>query len=215
MENPRKGHIPPNKIDMVGKTYNFLTVIEDIGNRKIRCRCVCGKEITSFRTNVLNNKSKSCNCQGRGIAKKRTIRAWSLMKYRCNTPTSSDYPNYGGRGVKVCERWQESFINFFEDMGDCEDNLTLDRIDVNGDYEPSNCRWADMETQMNNRRNNRYVTYNGEKTTIAVLARKTKMGKGTLTRRLDMGMTAEQAIITPINTAFYSKALKDKYGISK
>jgi hypothetical protein len=77
---------------------------------------------------------------------------WSNIKQRCYNVNNKDYKHYGGRGIKVCDRWLESFENFLEDMGDRPDGYSLDRIDNNENYEPSNCRWADKETQIKNRR---------------------------------------------------------------
>lgn len=209
----QKGHIPHNQTNIVGNTYHFLTVIAELGNRKILCKCVCGKEIEAYKTNVTSGKSKSCNCGGRGMAKHRTVRAWSLMKYRCLTNTSPDYAEYGGRGVTIDTAWLD-FFNFFRDMGDCPDGFTLDRINVNGAYCKDNCRWADAVTQMNNRRTNHYIEVDGKKTTLTLLARKAGLVPSTLARRLEKGMSVDKAISTPINTACYSKALKEKHGVS-
>ena len=79
-------------------------------------------------------------------------RAWSSMKSRCSNPNVASYPNYGGRGITVCDRWLNSFENFFEDMGEAPEGFELDRIDVNGNYTPDNCRWVDESTQAKNRR---------------------------------------------------------------
>lgn len=86
-----------------------------------------------------------------GMKKTRVYTSWRGMKSRCLNDKTRDYNNYGGRGIKVCERWMK-FSNFYKDMGDCPEGFTLDRIDVNGNYEPSNCRWADKTTQSENRR---------------------------------------------------------------
>ena len=88
------------------------------------------------------------------------------MKHRCYNPNCSQYKNYGARGIKMCDRWFCSYENFLDDMGERPEGMSIDRIDVNGDYEPSNCRWADSETQCNNRRNNIYIEYNGETKTL-------------------------------------------------
>lgn len=93
------------------------------------------------------------------------------MKQRCYTEKRKNFKNYGGRGIYVCDRWKNSFENFLLDMGERPPRTSLDRIDVNGNYEPSNCRWSDSETQYNNTRRNVYVNYEGNKVTLAQLSR--------------------------------------------
>ena len=104
--------------------------------------------------------------------KERIYEIWANMKYRCNNKNCVNFKNYGGRGIRVCEEWN-AFENFYKWAIDNEysDNLTLDRIDVNGNYEPENCRWATWEEQANNRRRNSRITYNGETHTISEWAR--------------------------------------------
>lgn len=90
--------------------------------------------------------------------KNKSYTTWVNMRFRCYSDKCPEYHNYGGRGIIICDRWLESFDNFIFDMGDCPKGLSIDRIDVNGNYEPSNCRWATRKTQAKNRRNNVYVT---------------------------------------------------------
>lgn len=92
---------------------------------------------------------------------------WERIKNRCNNPNSADYPDYGGRGIKVCDRWRKSFLAFYSDMGNKPiPNYSLDRINNNGNYEPSNCRWATIQEQANNKRSNRVFTINGATKTL-------------------------------------------------
>lgn len=100
------------------------------------------------------------------------------MLRRCYDLCNKGYTNYGGRGIRVCDRWRESFDNFYADMGDRPDGFTLERIDVNGNYEPSNCRWASWEEQHNNRRNNTLLTYKGETTTVARWCKRLGLTRG-------------------------------------
>jgi len=114
------------------------------------------------------------------------------MRMRCNNPNDSDYKDYGGRGIQVCDRWND-FAAFFEDMGERLPGLTIDRIDTNGNYEPGNCRWTDGVTQANNKRSNRMIEYRGMEMTLEQLSRLTGVGRGTIVYRLKIGQPIEVA----------------------
>lgn len=116
------------------------------------------------------------------------------MKTRCNNPNATGYENYGGRGITVCERWLESFENFYKDMGPRPENTSLDRIDVHGNYDPSNCRWADWETQANNRTDNTILEYNGESKTIHSWAKELGILENTISYRLLRKWSIEEAL---------------------
>ncbi len=115
------------------------------------------------------------------------------MKSRCNTKTNQKYSIYGARGIKVCERW-EKFENFYEDMGDAPDNMSLDRVDVNGNYEPSNCRWATQKEQQNNRRNNLILEYDSKKYTLQQLCDHLGKNSDKVQQRLKRGDSLERAL---------------------
>lgn len=124
---------------------------------------------------------------------------WNGMKARTENKKNPAFPQYGGRGIKLCEEWQE-FENFriwALDNG-YADGLSIDRIDNDGDYCPQNCRWADIETQANNKRTSRKIEYNGEIKTVNQWAKEFGINRGTLTSRLNRGMTITEAIETPI-----------------
>lgn len=124
----------------------------------------------------------------------REYRIWSLMKNRCNNPNSVDYKNYGGRGITVCDDWS-SFEVFYRDMGKSPDGYSIDRIDNSKGYCPENCRWADKKTQANNARNVPLYELNGEKFSIAQLADRFHINKGTLWSRIvQYGMNLEDAL---------------------
>lgn len=121
-------------------------------------------------------------------------KAWENMLSRCRNPKMTEYANYGGRGIVVCSRWHQ-FVAFLADMGTRpSSDYSLDRIDVNGHYEPGNCRWATRQQQANNTRTNRIVTFNGCLYTLAQLSRLTGVAQYSLTRRLNAGLTVEQAV---------------------
>lgn len=127
-----------------------------------------------------------------------TYKSWQNMKNRCLNKRDKDYPKYGGRGIKLYERWHD-FGNFLEDMGErpagCK---SLDRIDVNGNYEPENCRWATLQEQNFNKRTTRYLTHNGETKPIGKWAREYGICKSTIKSRIDiLGWNESDAITTP------------------
>ena len=132
--------------------------------------------------------------------KKRLITIRHSMYCRCYYPSTNGYERYGGRGIKICDEWinnPQSFYDWAINNG-YQKNLTLDRIDVNGNYEPSNCRWATKEEQDNNRRTNRKITYKGETKTLSQWCRKYNIGKTTLSDRLKSGMSIEEALNKPV-----------------
>ncbi len=127
-------------------------------------------------------------------------RAWLNMQTRCFWPSSPTYKWYGALGVTICERWKgdNGFINFFDDLGLAPPNTSLDRINPRGNYEPGNCRWADIQQQQNNRRNNKLLTYQGRTQTMALWAEEIGIHKATLASRLTTGgWTVEKALSTP------------------
>lgn len=130
---------------------------------------------------------------------------WRHMRERCDSPYHKSYADYGGRGISVCDEWEQSFEAFAEwayANGYDDDapfmQCTIDRIDLNGNYEPSNCRWATMKEQCNNRRNNRVLTHNGKSQTLIAWSEETKIPYSTLWRRINKGWSVERALTTPI-----------------
>lgn len=131
-----------------------------------------------------------------GMSKTPMYKVWSAMKRRCFFSSDKGYKWYGARGIKVCERWME-FKNFYKDMGLCPKGLQLDRINTNGDYDPSNCRWTDPTTQGNNRRDNHMLTYKGKTMTMAKWIRECGINKTTFIMRLRRGWSLERAMTKP------------------
>lgn len=148
-----------------------------------------------------------CQINKTGLAKKykREHSAYTTMKARCYNQNVHEYSNYGGRGIKVCDRWlgPYGFQHFLEDMGPRPERHTLDRIDCNKDYCPDNCRWATYLQQNNNRRNNKVITYNEESHTVAEWERKMEFNRGTLQRRIRDGWDTERALITPSRGSYF------------
>lgn len=209
----RRKRTSPNSVDMTGRRYGRLLVLsraETIkGLSRWLCRCDCGVERVVRGADLRNGSTRSCWCLGREnvIAACSTHRgsrtqlynAWTCMRARCENPKNSNFRYYGGRGVRVCERWLK-FENFLADMGERPKGCTLDRIDGNGDYEPGNCRWATPTEQANNMRSNRNVTVDGETFTIAQWAKRTGLNKHLISERLRSGWSPSEAVSTPPQT---------------
>lgn len=125
---------------------------------------------------------------------------WRMMRHRCNCTSYDSYKHYGGRGIKVCEEWENSFQRFYEwaTVNGYTDELTIDRIDVNGNYEPSNCRWVTRKVQCNNRRDNHFVTLNGCTKSLAEWADTYGIKRDTISHRIIRGWDIERAVTTPV-----------------
>ena len=122
-----------------------------------------------------------------------TYRSWKDMRARVNRPKNKDFKDYGGRGIQICDRWSD-FANFFADMGERPAGKTIDRIDVNGNYEPSNCRWADSTTQANNKRTNRKIELDGSTKNLQEWCRELGLDPSKVRYRLSQGWTVEDAL---------------------
>lgn len=185
-------------MNLTGQKYGKLYVVEKTkektkkGDYKYRCICDCGNEVLVVGANLKNNHSKTCGCSRSTISKgyrNKNIRIYNIyqnMKQRCYDKNAKSYKNYGARGIIVCKEWLEDyelFYNWAINNG-YKNNLSIDRVDVNGNYEPSNCRWATREQQANNTRNSRYITYNNCTKTLAEWAKILKMSQQKLRYRI-------------------------------
>ena len=125
----------------------------------------------------------------------KTYGIWCAMKTRCNNPNAINYENYGGRGISVCDSWK-SFENFFQDMGEAPDGMSIERNDTNGNYEPNNCRWATRKEQNNNKRNHNMIEYCGFNMNVMQWSKHTGIGESTIRRRIKLGWTPEKILTT-------------------
>lgn len=123
--------------------------------------------------------------------------SWESMKMRCNGVNDPSYPRYGGKGIKVCERWKK-FKNFLEDMGERPPGKTLDRIDNTGNYSPENCKWSTKKEQQRNKSNNRVIFYQGKSQTLAGWVEEFNLNKATISKRLQSGWEIDRVFSVPI-----------------
>ena len=181
--------------NLIGKKFGRLKVISDFSkNWEHYCVCVCdcGKEkVVNYRA-LKSGNTKSCGCylkekssqlnRTHGLSNKRIYKIWKGIKNRCKLETIPCYKNYGGRGICICDEWKNDFISFYNwSMANgYREDLTIDRIDVNGNYCPENCRWATYKEQSRNTRNNHIIEYNGESHCLSEWEEIYKLKKGFL-----------------------------------
>jgi len=208
---------------LTGKRFGYWQVLSYAGTTKYRhpqwwCRCVCGKMKKITTRELVLGITKSCGCVNRvknGLSNTREANIYEHMINRCYNPKDREYHNYGGRGIKVCQRWLDDFQNFLKDMGKAPPNATIDRIDNDGDYCPENCRWASNFTQSRNRRNNVKITYKGKTLCLQDWADKLGISYATLRKRLKyLGWSVEEAFtITPkFGQKVYKNGSRNKKG---
>ena len=178
-------------IDLTGKRFGRLVVIKRVenyvspnGSKYARwlCRCDCGKEKVVKTVCLNDGDTQSCGCihserlaernranKKLGKTNHRLYKIWCGIKARCKNSNATDYDIYGGRGITICEEWKNDFSLFYNWAvnNGYKDNLTIDRVDTNGNYCPENCKWSTTKEQSNNKRNNKYITYKGQTKTLS------------------------------------------------
>lgn len=194
---------------LTGLRFGKLLVLEQAPNRSKhrawKCVCDCGKEKVLTTEQFYQGTVKSCGCLRfkHGLRNTASYDIWCNMIRRCDNPEAEEYPNYGGRGIKVCDRWRgdSGMQNFYEDMGERPTGLSLDRIDNDGPYSPENCRWATIKQQSMNKRNTRLVTYRGETKPLMEWASIVGIRYIRLIHRLRKNWTVERAFETPVKSS--------------
>jgi hypothetical protein len=199
--------------DRTGQRFGRLVVLKLTGDKTRHgkllwvCKCDCGATKITTGASLVTKHAQSCGCLHRDNAAKMNFRhglkklypieyhTWRRMINRCERKIAKDYPRFGGRGIKVCKKWRHDFKAFFLDMGERPQNMTsLDRIDSNKNYTPTNCRWADIETQNNNKRNNLYLTYKGEKLSVSMWAKRLGISYNRTRKRVYRGWTTKRVL---------------------
>lgn len=182
--------------------YGRLAVLESVKGGWL-CRCDCGATVTVTGSHLREGRVVSCGCyhaerqrevpRTHGMKHSDIYNIWVGMRQRCNNPNAESYPDYGGRGIKVCEAWDD-FEQFARDMGERQPGQTIERLDVNGDYEPGNCCWAGKVQQARNTRRNRLITLDGETKTLAEWCEVRELPYWTVHARLRRGAPPERAL---------------------
>lgn len=197
-------------IDLKGKRFGRLTVIEPQRTKDGRfgwlCKCDCGGETVANIGDLKSGNTSSCGClrvevssiraKTHGKSKTRLYDVWINMRQRCSNKNLPSWEHYGGRGIKVCSDWNTSFEKFMEWAlsSGYEDKLTIDRIDVNGNYEPNNCRWVTVKEQANNKTNSRIETYKGISASVATLCEIFSKDYALVSGRLQNGWSIDEAM---------------------
>lgn len=206
----------PGDRDLEGERFGLLVVLclEDQrvhGKRVWLCLCDCGEANSVTTGRLVNDWTKSCGCLGnkpggrghgdsrRGVPWAPEYVVWTHMRQRCSNPKDKEWHNYGGRGIRVCLRWENSYQAFLDDVGRRPaPDLTLDRIDNDSDYRPGNTRWATRKEQLRNFRRNRLITFREETLPVVVWAERTGISSHAIRRRLDRGWPVEMALTAPL-----------------
>lgn len=200
------------KANLIGKRFGRLVVLEKSNmfsdRPKWLCRCDCGKKVHVITSNLTSGHTKSCGCYNvevaransttHGMCGTRLYKIWQDMKRRCESHEEPCYQNYGGRGIRVCQEWQsfDAFMKWALKNG-YKGKLTIDRIDVNGNYEPLNCKWSTLKEQGRNKRNNFMITYQNVTQALSAWCEELNLNYNTTYMRLKKyGFSVEEAFTT-------------------
>jgi hypothetical protein len=205
-------------IALIGEKFGRLTILDILPSEKKNtssrffCRCECGSTKTISSAAIKSGRTKSCGCLHRragGMSGTRVYNTWRGMMDRCYNSKNKRFDRYGGRGIIVADEWHD-FFAFYKDMGERPENTTLDRIDNNGAYCKTNCRWATHKQQNRNRSGNRKFVVNGEELCVTDLAEKYGVKSRTLFERIHGRKMSIEEAIKPIN---YNKIKRSSLGV--
>ena len=202
--------------ELIGKKYNNLTIVS-IEKSIALCVCDCGNQKSVKLSDLKRNHVKSCGCKFNGNTIKNThgnriYNIWYNMKRRCLDSNNKDYKNYGARGITIYKDWIEDFSSFYNwsiENG-YQDNLTLDRINNDGNYQPDNCRWVTIKVQLCNGRRNVIFNINGEPQCLSDICKERNLNYTTIKYRLDKGMDIKEALEKPIDITKSNKKLTER-----
>lgn len=210
------------RLDLLNQRFGRLVVVEKSnsknGETMWKCKCDCGKTTIVSTSNLKAGRIKSCGCfkLDKLIELSTThnqrhtflYEVWKAIRQRCNNPKHASYHNYGGRGIAVCDEWNKSFQAFYdwsyangystENQKDEKLKLTIDRINNDGNYEPSNCRWVDRKTQSRNMRTTKFITFKGQTKSVSEWCELYGINRNSFDVRIKGGWSIEDALTKPI-----------------
>lgn len=213
----------PKILDLTGERYGRLQVIKYVGikdtHKVYLCKCDCGNKKVIKSSDLRSGRVKSCGCyrsqyithknETHGLRKHRLYSIWANMKSRCYNPNATHYKRYGGRGISICDEWINDFKTFYDwavENG-YSDDLSIDRIDVNGNYEPSNCRWVTDKEQSINKSSNKIFTLNNKSKSLIEWCEEFNINYKTVQDRLARGWDINRALTEPVQSKFKNKVV--------
>jgi hypothetical protein len=215
----------PSFIDLTGREFDRLTVISQAPNRANgrvmwNCKCICGSMVTVTSKSLTRHAGRSCGCLQKQITRARLLKhgvtsnnafpttyaIWVNMRQRCTNPRTPGWKNYGGRGITICDRWQD-FSNFLADMGERPGKLSIERIDNSAGYSPDNCEWADRKTQARNTRLTPIITVCGRRLPVITACEEFGVKLHTVeTRKRTSGISYTEAFLAVLDRKLHPKS---------